>query len=103
MKWFKNLFKRKTAGTFVEVRLDYEFLRIEPARTGDLPFTPCLHIIDLDPESAAKKLIGKRFDWGAGQVDGCAPFSHWRHYLEIEGFQTATWEEVKKYLIHEVK
>ncbi len=98
MKWLKKLFSRKTEGTFVEVHMDYGFLRIEAARTGDLPFTPCLHIIDLDPEKAAKRLKGKRFDWGAGVAEGYAPFSHWRHGLEINGFFVTTWAAVQKYL-----
>lgn len=94
MKWLKNLFKRSIPGAFVEVHLDYGFGQIVDGASGDKPFRPCLHITDLSATLAKKALAGKRFDWHAIH-------SHWRHYMEIEGFHAATWEEVQKYLREE--
>lgn len=100
MKWLKHLWHGKPDGAFVEVHLDYGFGRIEAA-AGERPFKPCLHITDLTLAQAKKALHGKRFDWHSSTAPGCAPFSHWRHYLELEGFHTATWAEVQKYLKEE--
>jgi hypothetical protein len=97
----RRLFKRifgKTQGAFVEVMLDYGFGRTEAGRPDDLPSfqiensrTACLYITDIDAEDAKTKLAGRRFDWHTIH-------SHWRHYLELEGFHKATWKQVQEYL-----
>lgn len=92
MKWIKKIF-RKTVGTFVSVDLDYGFgpmvEGVKDATKG--PFAHTLHITDLSLKEASKALDGKRFDWHKIH-------SHWRHYLEINGFHSTTWSEAEKYL-----
>ncbi len=101
--WFRKKLKAAEPdpdGTFVDVHLDYEFRALSPgtkgATTGPYPHT--LHITDLSPALAEQALAGKRFDWHAGTAPGLAPFSHWRHNLELGGFHAAPWDEVKLYL-----
>lgn len=103
MTWWNPLtwFSRITYGVFVEVHLDYGFGEIEPCHEpeGCPEFRPCLYITDLPGDKAAAALKGKRFDWHASRAEGCAPFSHWRHYLELDKqFYQAKWEDVQKYL-----
>jgi hypothetical protein len=87
----RKLFRKKTGGAFVEVFLDYGFGHIVDATSGERPFPHCLHITDLSPDMATKALAGVRFDWNLIH-------SHWRHFLEIEGFYQVEWVEMQDYL-----
>ncbi len=78
----------KTGGAYVGVHLDKGFGDIGASHNEG---SPVLHITDIHPALAKKALQGKSFDWHTIP----AP---WRHEMEIKGFHSAPWDEVKLYL-----
>lgn len=90
MKWYNPVswFKNSEQECFVEVMLDGVFGKVYDSRP-DLPHV--LRVVEASRKEVEAALSGRSFNWGTIH-------SHWRHYLEIEGFFAATFQDVKKYL-----